>query len=33
LNLASAMLRMQIGSLVVNKGIVSIDGHPTQSVS
>ena len=24
---------MQIGSLVVNKGIVSIDGHPTQSVS
>ena len=33
LNLASTRLGMQIGSLVVNKGIVSIDGHPTQSVS
>ncbi len=33
LNRASARLGMQIGSLVVNKGIVSIDGHPTQSVS
>jgi nicotinate dehydrogenase subunit B len=33
LNRASATLGMQIGSLVVNKGIVSIDGHPTQSVS
>src|SRR5947207_2857427 len=33
LNLASNRLRVQIGSLVVNKGIVSIDGHPTQSVS
>ena len=33
LNLASNRLRMQLGSLVVNKGIVSIDGHPTQSVS
>ena len=33
LNLASTRLGMQIGSLVVNKGVVSIDGHPTQSVS
>jgi nicotinate dehydrogenase subunit B len=33
LNLASTRLGMQVGSLVVNKGIVSIDGHPTQSVS
>ena len=33
LNLASTRLRMQIGSLVVNKGVVSIDGHPTQSVA
>ena len=33
LNLASTRLAMQVGSLVVNKGVVSIDGHPTQSVS
>ena len=33
LNLASTRLGMQIGSLVVNKGIVWIDGHPNQSVS
>jgi nicotinate dehydrogenase subunit B len=33
LGLASTRLGMQVGSLVVNKGIVSIDGHPTQSVS
>ena len=33
LNLASTRLGMQIGSLVVDKGVVSIDGHPTQSVS
>jgi len=24
---------MQVGSLVVSKGVISIDGHPTQSVS
>jgi nicotinate dehydrogenase subunit B len=33
LGLASTRLGMQLGSLVVSKGIVSIDGHPTQSVS
>ena len=33
LALASTRLGVQIGSLVVNKGIISIDGHPTQSVS
>ena len=33
LTLASTRLAMQVGSLVVNKGVVSIDGHPTQSVS
>jgi len=33
LGLASTRLGMQVGSLVVNKGVVSIDGHPTQSVS
>src|SRR5436853_3199838 len=32
LGLASTRLGMQIGSLVVSKGVVSIDGHPTQSV-
>src|SRR5258708_3107546 len=32
LNLASNTLRMQIRSLVVNEGTVSIDGHPTPSV-
>ena len=33
LNLASTRLAMQVGSLVVKKGVVSIDGHPNQSVS
>ncbi len=33
LRLASTRLGMQVGSLVVDKGVVSIDGHPTQSVS
>lgn len=33
LNLASNRLAMQVGSLVVNKGVISIDGHPTQSVT
>ena len=33
LNLASNRLAMQVGSLVVNKGVVSIDGHPNQSVA
>jgi CO/xanthine dehydrogenase Mo-binding subunit len=33
LNLASTRLGMQLGSLVVKNGIVSIDGLPTQSVS
>ena len=33
LNLASTRLAMQVGSLVVNNGIVSIDGHQAQSVS
>jgi len=33
LELASRRLGVQTGSLVVSKGVVSIDGHPTQSVS
>ncbi len=33
LALASTRLGMQVGSLVVHKGVVSINGHPTQSVS
>ncbi|MET0633586.1 MAG: molybdopterin cofactor-binding domain-containing protein [Xanthobacteraceae bacterium] len=33
LALASTRLGVQAGSLVVSKGVVSIDGHPTQSVS
>jgi nicotinate dehydrogenase subunit B len=33
LNLASTRLGVQAGSLVVSKGMVSIDGHPSQSVS
>ena len=33
LNLASTRLGMQVRSLVVDKGVVSIDGHPTQSVT
>ncbi len=32
LALASTRLGVQAGSLVVSKGLVSIDGHPTQSV-
>ena len=33
LNLASTRLGVQAGSLVVSKGVVSIDGHPSRSVS
>jgi len=33
LALASTRLGVQAGSLVVSKGVVSIDGHPTQSVT
>jgi CO/xanthine dehydrogenase Mo-binding subunit len=33
LALASTRLGVQAGSLVVSKGVVSIDGHPTQSIS
>jgi CO/xanthine dehydrogenase Mo-binding subunit len=33
LNLASNRLGVQAGSLVVSKGVVSIDGHPSRSVS
>src|SRR5438128_11284591 len=31
--LASARLGVQMGSLTVSKGVVSIDGHPTRSVT
>src|SRR5713226_1670160 len=33
LALASTRLGVQAGSLTVSKGVISIDGHPTQSIS